>query len=288
MTTRLTQPPTRPTTRQTRPTTRYTTTRYTTTSTTENPTSPWNNEDTDDKIVFLNEVCGEKSVKKTTSGFIKGGQKAIRGQFPWLVAYFYQEKHSNEFICGGSLISSYLVITAAHCVQEKGNVHRKEGRFSTFLMGKHNLDSYTEVNYQTSTAVEIHVHPTWNTENNYRGDIAVAILVKEIVFNKFVKPICIWRETSSSNDIEGKEGVVAGWGKMDNDSISTSQPLFAQFPVVSGLQCILSDYRFKVLVSEYSFCGGNMGTNAGPCNGELLKTSSDLFLIKFVIDHYFL
>jgi secreted trypsin-like serine protease len=42
---------------------------------------------------------------------ITGGSFAARGQFPWQVALIIDV----SFFCGGSLISSLWVLTAAHC-----------------------------------------------------------------------------------------------------------------------------------------------------------------------------
>jgi secreted trypsin-like serine protease len=42
---------------------------------------------------------------------ITGGSTASRGQFPWQVALIVE----NSWFCGGSLISSRWIVTAAHC-----------------------------------------------------------------------------------------------------------------------------------------------------------------------------
>jgi secreted trypsin-like serine protease len=42
---------------------------------------------------------------------ITGGSSAARGQFPWMVALIID----NTWFCGGSLISSLWVLSAAHC-----------------------------------------------------------------------------------------------------------------------------------------------------------------------------
>ena len=59
---------------------------------------------------------------------IVGGQPASKNQYPWQVALVF--KGSSRPFCGGSLISSISILTAAHCRQS----------VSTFdvVVGEHN------------------------------------------------------------------------------------------------------------------------------------------------------
>ena len=53
------------------------------------------------------------SYSTSISTYIIGGDDAVR-EYPWMVALY----KSGNFICGGVLISSNWVATAAHCVYE--------------------------------------------------------------------------------------------------------------------------------------------------------------------------
>ena len=55
--------------------------------------------------------CGVTQVKAPR---VMGGQPAKKNEFPWLVAIFL----NGQFLCGGSLLSSQTVLTAAHCLHE--------------------------------------------------------------------------------------------------------------------------------------------------------------------------
>jgi hypothetical protein len=46
---------------------------------------------------------------KRDDGFAPGGEKARKGEWPWLVAFVYQPEEA--FICGGSLISDKHILS---------------------------------------------------------------------------------------------------------------------------------------------------------------------------------
>lgn len=86
---------------------------------------------------------------------------------------------------------------------------------SRFYIGRHNLEATRgEVHSIVSDVSQLIIHPEWKTTgNNYDADIAIAVLSRTIEFTKYIKPICLWRATNDYQDLVGKSGVVAGWGK---------------------------------------------------------------------------
>ena len=65
------------------------------------------------------DFCGKNSLPSGSR--IVGGQNAMVGQFPW-IAQISVRKQANskfEFICGGSLITENIMVTAAHCFKLK-------------------------------------------------------------------------------------------------------------------------------------------------------------------------
>ena len=63
---------------------------------------------------FLNApYCGAMNPLYVPKTRIIGGQKAIEGEFPWMVSLQYEDK----FLCGAVLIGDYWVLTAKHCLE---------------------------------------------------------------------------------------------------------------------------------------------------------------------------
>ena len=89
---------------------------------------------------------------------ITGGQTAAPGQFP----YFAWVTHSGDPICGGTVIESSWVLTAAHCVD---NFPPPELVLA-------------EIRGSLWRAVEIKIHPQWNGEQRYGHDLAIIRLAE--------------------------------------------------------------------------------------------------------------
>ncbi|XP_073820426.1 serine protease snk [Musca autumnalis] len=92
-----------------------------------------------------------------------------------------------EFKCGGSLISSNFVITAAHCCQLNGDTPVL-AKFGIINLKEENENSEMP---QTRIISEIILHPLYNSILHYH-DIALLRLQEPIVFTRYVRPIRLW------------------------------------------------------------------------------------------------
>jgi V8-like Glu-specific endopeptidase len=119
-----------------------------------------------------------------------------------------------------SLVSTKIIVTAAHCVLGKSDYSPRKAEESYFYIGKYDLTTLNqETNYILANVAKFEIHPEWDKNSkNFDADVALAILGRKIPFSNFVQPICLWTSTSSYEDLVGKEVTVAGWGRSDQNA----------------------------------------------------------------------
>ncbi|OWK56989.1 Hyaluronan-binding protein 2 [Lonchura striata] len=129
----------------------------------ETPTEP----PTDPPEIF--KTCGQPEVHRTLKK-IYGGSKATPGKHPWMASLQTQTSDGNEHFCGGVLIKSCWVLTAAHCL-------KKPKRNIQVVLGKQNLKK-KEDHEQIFDAVQIVLHGKYRevTGHALYNDIGILIL----------------------------------------------------------------------------------------------------------------
>lgn len=55
---------------------------------------------------------------ENVEGRIVNGNRATRGQFPYQAGLSIRDRQDRYFRCGGSVISNYWILTAAHCTYQ--------------------------------------------------------------------------------------------------------------------------------------------------------------------------
>ncbi|XP_017077634.1 melanization protease 1-like isoform X3 [Drosophila eugracilis] len=151
---------------------------------------------------FLEPNCGLNEV--TTNGSTAG--PAV---IPWL-AFIYKTINQNEteLVCGGSLIHKEFVLTATHCIHDDDIL--------TVRLGANNslVGSPTSKDYAVKKAFKNEYFSRWI----YFDDIAILRLGEEVQFNDFIRPICIFTDSTKVPDIKTFQTAI--WEKTQNDKIS--------------------------------------------------------------------
>jgi len=192
-------------------------------------------------------ICGNGAVADNK---IVGGVEAVPGEFPWQVAV----RIDGMYFCGGSLIDSTHVLTAAHCT---------DGAQSFRLtFGAHDI-STTEPTQVTVDATRYTIHPNWDP-NTLAGDMSIIILDTPVTYTARIAPICLIG--SNAPDYVGADLTVSGWGK-PSDAATGISPVLRKV-VVQGItrtQCRLS--YIGLGISDDILCVATTG-GKGSCNGD--------------------
>ncbi|KAG7469189.1 hypothetical protein MATL_G00126300 [Megalops atlanticus] len=194
--------------------------------------------------------CGVPAIKPQVSGYNKivNGENAVPGSWPWQVSL--QESTGFHF-CGGSLISQYWVVTAAHCGVSPSR-HR-------VILGEHNRQSNTE-QIQVKFIAKAITHPYYNRQN-FNNDITLLKLSSPAQMTPRVSPVCL--ATSSTSVPSGTLCVTTGWGRTG----TTSSPHYLQqvaLPLLSPAQC--KQYWGQNRITDAMICAGASGVSS--CQGD--------------------
>ncbi|XP_068152999.1 modular serine protease [Drosophila tropicalis] len=205
--------------------------------------------------------CGE--IATPTKSFSAFGYSVNNTVVPWHVGiYAWHDEKDYHFICGGSLLTPDLVITAAHCVFNEPA--RTIYRSSTFRV----IAAKFYRNYKNVTDEErrvdvqnIIVAPGYQgSSDNYYNDLALMILERPFELSNVIRPICVKfsynaEKESINNDVQGK---FAGWNIADKREL--------QFvPALSKMNSVCRD-NIKDIRSD-KFCIFTQGKSLA-CQGD--------------------
>ncbi|XP_068205083.1 venom protease-like [Palaemon carinicauda] len=194
---------------------------------------------------------------------IVGGTPAPVGRYPWLAALGFEDgKGVIEFLCGGALITNQHIVTAAHCVRNRNDL-------KVVRLGEHNLDVETDGQHE-DFGIEVRIiHENFNTIS-FANDIAILKLDKKVTFRDRIRPICLPIEGPfNSQELVARRdlGIVAGWGTVSYNNVSSNILLHVQLPIIPEAECKTRYEVFKqVVIDDTTLCAGRGGKDA--CQGD--------------------
>ena len=187
---------------------------------------------------------------------IIGGRPAEKNEYPWMVVLVDSENYT---LCGGSLITSRTVLSAAHC-RTPAAVSVKD----------HDLSK--KDGEQVIKVIRFIRHPKYTDEidESPNFDFALAHLFKRVQYSNILYPVCLPRPR---RNYEQREVVTTGWGIFDLDTGDRAKILQeVELRTITNLQCITDTVYSKKNITPATICARAPGKDSciGDSGGPLL------------------
>ncbi|KAH8301638.1 hypothetical protein KR059_007332, partial [Drosophila kikkawai] len=207
---------------------------------------------------YLDPDCG---IRAPSIRIFNGSVAGINSS-PWMV---FVHSDTERFVCGGTLITHRMVLTAAHCfianltlVARLGEYQRtKYSRCYNTTMKTHYCTDRDEV------PVDLGIkHSRYNpiTQDN---DIAILRLARYIAYKDNIRPICIVMRKDWRNFIDSFQVLTAtGWG---TDESGSDSDYLRTLEIHRQPRNVCNKVTNSVLVTN-QFCAGNNNSNL--CFGD--------------------
>ncbi|NXE00070.1 CTRL protease, partial [Chaetorhynchus papuensis] len=199
---------------------------------------------------------------------IVNGQNAMPGSWPWQVSL---QTRSGSHFCGGSLISQYWVVTAAHC-NFNPSAH-------VVVLGEYNLASNAEA-VQVRTVARAITNPGWNP-NTMNNDITLLRLSTPAQLGSRVSTISL----APANLVlpNNARAVTTGWGRTNPNSQALATVLQqVTVPLIPYDQC---RQYWGNRITNAMICAGGAGATScqGDSGGPLVYQSGNGWMLIGIV-----
>jgi len=201
-------------------------------------------------------ACGVVSVRGSR---VINGVDAKPGAWPWQVLIkMFDQPH-----CGGSIVSPWYIVTAAHCLHNKEAITDK----FTIVTGEHDFDK-SEGPEMSIPAEKLIVHPKFSFAH-LDFDIALIKLKWPVQFKKGVTAKVCMPQKGDKLPV-GTNCFITGWGKTDGYGSMHNILQQAKLPVVDNAKCnSLNQNKTQIAVTSNMVCAGfGPAQPTGGCHGD--------------------
>lgn len=219
-------------------------------------------------LVALSAVCAVSFAHAQKTRIINGKSANITS-YPWLASIFVATESDPDSGggCGGSLISSRWVLTAAHCfLNEAGDaVAMGTAARTTVTLNSTNINENISGNAVVADVAQVIVHPSYspNTATSANSnDFDIALL--ELSAPVSITPVRLFTGAVPSS----MPVIVAGWGATVGDGSSTSDDLLST-QLLTSKAAACSAAHGELITSNMFCAGGYTDTDTSDtCQGD--------------------
>jgi len=192
--------------------------------------------------------CGKQQYQPSKARIV-GGAHAHPNSWPWQVRL-----HADGGLCGGTLIDTRHVLTAAHCLTTPIVIQNY-----MVYVGLHDINQpvYGE---QKIAAERIFMHEQYNADT-HENDVAIIRLSKPVIISDKINVICLpGPEANNANETVW----VAGWGSTSFQG--ETSPVLKQTTLHTMPDRCGRIYR--TYNSQKQMCAGAYGGGRDTCQGD--------------------
>ncbi|XP_018580357.1 trypsin-1-like [Anoplophora glabripennis] len=196
---------------------------------------------------------------------VVGGDDAEPGQFAYQASVQYCLQGTCSHACGGAIISSMWVLSAAHCITQAPAL----GSYQ-ILVGvlNFNEDNPERQLHRVNYAI---IHPEYAGATADPHDLAIFRLANPLTFNSMVQPIGL----PDQDDFFAGVAVLSGWGSISNTNVPI-MPTTLQFVEVPIIDTETCKRAFDVILGgapnpldlEANICTGPLTGGVSICQGD--------------------
>ncbi|NWW80378.1 ACRO protein, partial [Climacteris rufus] len=190
---------------------------------------------------------------------IVGGTGALPGSWPWIVSIQHPWVPPLGHFCGGSLISTQWVLTAAHCFDEITNIS-----MLSVLIGATQL-TQPGPGAQVRGVKQVLMHEYYN-KDDMSYDIAVMELDQPVHCNAYIQLACVADPMLRVSELQNCW--VAGWGSTIARSLKTSDVLQEAKVQLIDVQLCNSSRWYAGRIHNYNLCAGYPQGTIDTCQGD--------------------
>ncbi|XP_043961318.1 elastase-1-like [Gambusia affinis] len=211
-------------------------------------------------------ICANEPLNyKVKNGRVIGGSDAKPNTWKWQISLQLDLYNEGSFshICGGSIVHSFYIMTAAHCILSSDVSQYR------VVAGEYSLFEY-EGSEQFTSVEEIIVHPDWNGDLANGNDIALLKLANHIYDNGYVEIANLpYPEQTLPH---GFTCYITGWGLMDYTGSVPDKLQVAPLDVVEHAVCSQPEWWGSIALKTMVCAGGDgvisgcQGDSGGPLN----------------------